>query len=138
MTLYMLDTNAASEAMRGHSAFDARLQNLPPGMWAISAVTCSEIRYGVAKRPEAVRLHRIVEEFLRIAPILPWDAKAANRHGELRADLRTRGTPIGDFDEMIAAHALAIGAVIVTDNTKHFSRVPGLVIENWLRPSPDH
>lgn len=60
---------------------------------------------------------------------------AAERHGALRAEMRTRGTLIGDFDEMIAAHGLAIGAVVVTDNTKHFSKVPGLVIENWLRPA---
>lgn len=138
MTLYMLDTNAASEAMRGHPAFDARLQALAPGQWCISAITCSEIRYGVAKRPEAVRLHQIVSEFLRIVPILPWDAEAANRHGALRADLKARGKPIGDFDEMIAAHALATGAVVVTDNTRHFTRVPGLVIENWLRAIADH
>ena len=138
MTLYMLDTNAASESIRGHPAYDARLQALPPGQWCISAVTCSEIRYGVARRPEAVRLHRIVDEFLRIVPILPWDAKAANRHGVLRADLKARGTPIGDFDEMIAAHALAVGAVVVTDNTRHFARVSGLVLENWLRPAADH
>ena len=135
MTLYMLDTNAASDAMRGHPALDAKLQALPPGQWCISAVTCSEIRSGVAMRREAVRLHRIVDEFLRIAPIMPWDAKAATRHGDLRADLKARGTPIGDFDEMIAAHALALGAVVVTDNTRHFARVPGLVIENWLRPA---
>jgi tRNA(fMet)-specific endonuclease VapC len=137
MTLYMLDTDAASEAIRGHPAFDARLQTLAPGQWCISAVTCSELRFGLARRPEAVRLHRIVEEFLRIAPILPWDAKAANRHGELRADLTARGTPIGDFDEMIAAHALVLGAVVVTDNTRHFSRVSGLVVENWLRSAAD-
>lgn len=134
----MLDTNAASEAMRGHPAFDAKLQALPPGQWCISAVTSSEIRYGVAKRPEAVRLHRIVDEFLRIVPIMPWDAQAASRHGALRADLKARGMPIGDFDEMIAAHALALGAVVVTDNTRHFARVPGLVIENWLRPAAGH
>ncbi|MDM0113490.1 type II toxin-antitoxin system VapC family toxin [Variovorax sp. J22R133] len=138
MTLYMLDTNAASEAIRGHPAFDMRLQALAPGQWCISAITCSEIRFGVARRPEAVRLHQIVNEFLRIVPILPWDAEAANRHGALRADLKSRGKPIGDFDEMIAAHALATGAVVVTDNTRHFARVPGLVIENWLRPSADH
>jgi tRNA(fMet)-specific endonuclease VapC len=138
MTLYMLDTNAASEAVRGHPEFDERLKSLPPGQWCISAVTCSEIRFGVAKKPEAVRLHRIVDEFLRIVPILPWDAKAANRHGELRADLQARRLPIGDFDEMIAAHALAVGAVVVTDNVRHFSRVPGLVLENWLRPGAGH
>lgn len=133
---YLLDTNAASQAIRGsHPAIDERLQALPAGQWCISAVTCSELRYGIARRPQAVRLHAIVEEFLRIALILPWDAMAANRHGVLRADLKARGTPIGDFDEMIAAHALAVGAVVVTDNTRHFMRVPGLVIENWLRPA---
>ena len=134
MTVYMLDTNAASEAMRGNPLFDMRLQQMEPGGWCISAVTRSEIRYGAALRPEAVRLHRIVEAFLRMAPTLAWDARAAETHGVLRADLRTRGAPIGDFDEMIAAHALSVGAVVVTDNVKHFARVPGLVIDNWLRP----
>ncbi|WP_236610679.1 type II toxin-antitoxin system VapC family toxin [Verminephrobacter aporrectodeae] len=134
----MLDTNAASEAVRGHPAFDTRLQALAPGQWCISALTCSELRFGLAKKPAAVRLHRLVNEFLRIAPILPWDAKAANRHGELRANLQAQGLPIGDFDEMIAAHALAIGAVLVTDNVRHFSRVPGLMLENWLRSGPEY
>jgi tRNA(fMet)-specific endonuclease VapC len=138
MTLYMLDTNAASEAIRGNPAFDNRLQALAPGQWCISAVTCSELRYGIARRPEAVRLHRIVQEFLRISPILPWDGPAATRHGDLRAQLRASGTPIGDFDEMIAAHALAVDAVVVTDNTRHFARVPGLVLDNWLRATTGH
>ena len=134
----MLDTNAASEAMRGHPQFDTRLQALAPGQWCISAVTRSEIRYGAARRPEAVRLHRLVNDFLDVAPVLPWDAKAADRHGTVRAYLRAQGLPIGDFDEMIAAHALAVGAVVVTDNTRHFSRVPGLVLENWLRDGDPH
>lgn len=138
MMLYMLDTNAASEALRGHPSVDARLQALQPGQWCISAVTCSEMRYGVGKRPEAVRLHRMVDAFLRIVPIFPWDAKVAIRHGELRADLKARGTPIGDFDEMIAGHALAIGAVVITDNTRNFTRVSGLAIENWVRPTAGH
>ncbi|MGJ7607007.1 hypothetical protein ACSFA7_21905 [Variovorax sp. LT1R20] len=75
----------------------------------------SELRFGIARRLAAVRLHRIVREFLRIAPVRPWDVQAALRHGDLRAQLKARGTPIGDFDEMIAAHAPAVGAAIVTD-----------------------
>lgn len=138
MTLFMLDTNGASEAIRGNPAFDARLQALTSGQWCISAVTCSELRFGIARRPEAVRLHRIVQEFLRIAPVLSWDAQAAIQHGDLRAHLKASGTPIGDFDEMIAAHALAVGAVVVTDNTRHFKRVPGLVLDNWLRSATGH
>lgn len=131
--LYMLDTNAASEAIRGNPLFDARLQALAPGQWCVSAVTCSELRYGIARRPEAVRLARIVEAFLHITAILPWDVRAANQHGQLRAYLRAQGSPIGDFDEMIAAHALALDAILVTDNVRHFERIPGLRIENWLR-----
>lgn len=134
MTMYMLDTNAASQAMRGHATFDAKLLALPAGHWCISAVTYSEIRYGAALRPESNRLQKMVAAFLRMAPVLAWDSKAADQHGALRAQLRTLGASIGDFDEMIAAHGLSIGAVVVTDNTKHFSRVPGLVLENWLRP----
>lgn len=131
--LYMLDTNAASEAIRGNPLFDARLQALAPGQWCVGAVTCSELRYGIARRPEAVRLARIVEAFLHITAILPWDSRAANQHGQLRAYLRAQGSPIGDFDEMIAAHALALDAILVTDNVRHFERIPGLRIENWLR-----
>ena len=134
----MLDTNAASEAIRGSRTFEDLLQALAPGQWCISAVTFSELRSGIARHPEAVRLHRIVQEFLRISPILPWDAQAATRHGDLRAHLKASGTPIGDFDEMISAHALAIGAVVVTDNTRHFARVPGLVLDNWLRTPTGH
>jgi len=133
MMLYMLDTNAASEAIRGNPLFDARLQALAPGQWCVGAVTCSELRYGIARRPEAVRLARLVEAFLHITAILPWDARAANQHGQLRAYLRAQGSPIGDFDEMIAAHALALDAILVTDNVRHFERIPGLRIENWLR-----
>lgn len=68
------------------------------------------------------------------ATTLPWDVAAAQAHGNLRAELRTTGTRIGDMDEMIAGHALSVGAVLVTDNTKHCERVDGLALENWRRP----
>ena len=129
----MLDTNAASAAMRGVAGIDARLARLDPAQWCISAVTRSELRYGVALRPAATKLAQYVEAFLQAASTMPWDEKAADRHGRLRAQLRGPGTPIGDFDEMIAAHALSLGAVLVTDNVQHFGRVEGLVIENWVR-----
>ena len=133
MPLYMLDTNAASAALRGTAALDMRLQRLEASLWCISAVTRAELRYGVALRPEAVRLARCVDAFLQAVITMPWDAAAADRHGELRARLRKAGTPIGDFDEMIAGHALALGAVLVTDNTRHFRLVDGLAVENWIR-----
>ena len=112
---YLLDTNMASAAMRGVPAVDDRLRALQPSDWCISAVTRAELQFGVALRP--------------------WDAHAADAHGRVRADLRRAGTPIGDFDEMIAAHALALGAVVITDNVRHFERIDGLALENWLRPA---
>jgi len=133
MPHFMLDTNAASAAMRGTAGLDQRLAQLDPSQWCISAVTRAEIRYGAALRPDATQLARRIEAFFEAAPTAPWDEVAADMHGRLRAELRRRGTPIGDFDEMIAAHALALGSVLVTDNTRHFERVDGLVIENWIR-----
>jgi tRNA(fMet)-specific endonuclease VapC len=133
MTLYMLDTNVVSALMRGHAGIDERLLRLDPNDWCISAVTHSEICYGLALRPEVSRLARAAEQFFAVAVTAAWDAAAATAHGALRARLRTQGTPIGDFDEMIAGHALALRAVLVTDNLKHFDRVEGLAMENWLR-----
>ena len=128
--IYLLDTNAASAALRGHPAVDARLQALSPGAWGVSAVTCSELRYGLALRPGAHRLQQLVEGFLEVTPVLAWDEAAATRHASLRAHLRSLGTPLGDFDEMIAAHALAVGAVLVSTD-RAFARVPQLQVENW-------
>ena len=130
---YLLDTNTVSAVMRGHAGVDARLLELDPATWAISAITHSEIRYGLALRPQATRLARAAEAFFAVAATLPWDVAAAEAHGQLRAALRQAGTPIGDLDEMIAAHALALGVALVTDNTRHFERVEGLALENWIR-----
>ena len=132
---YLLDTNMASAAMRGVAVVDARLRALQPSDWCISAVTRAELQFGVALRPGATKVARIVEAFLAVAHTAAWDAHAADQHGRVRADLRRAGTPIGDFDEMIAAHALALGAVVVTDNVRYFERIEGLVLENWLRPA---
>ena len=135
MRLYMLDTNVASAAIRGSAALDARLGRLEPQQWCVSAITRAELRYGLALRPEATRLARLVDGFLAATTTLPWDEAAADAHGRLRAQLRQAGKPIGDFDEMIAGHALALGAVLVTDNIRHFQWVGGLVLENWIRGS---
>src|SRR5688572_2673979 len=132
MTLYMIDTNTASAALRGTAGIDARLQRLDPAQWCISAVTRAELRFGVALNPEASKLAQYIEAFLQATTTAPWDQAAADAHGVLRAKLHRAGTPIGDFDEMIAAHALALYAVLVTDNTRHFQLVDGLRLENWI------
>ena len=133
MALYMLDTNAVSAVMRGNPLMDERLLQLDPADWCISAVTHSEICYGLSLRPEATTLIRAADAFLAVATTLAWDATAAAAHGRLRAQLRQAGTPNGDFDEMIAAHALSVGAVLVTGNERLFRQIPGLAVENWIR-----
>ena len=135
MTLYLLDTNIASAALRGNVNVDSRIGQLDFAQLCISAVTRAELRYGVALRPAAATLRTLVEAFLKTLTTAPWDAMAADEHGRLRAQLRLRGTPIGDFDEMIAAHALSLRATLVTDNVRPFRRVDGLQIENWLGPA---
>ncbi len=137
MSLYMLDTNAVSAVMRGNASMDERLLQLDPADWCLSAVTHSEICFGLALRPHAATLARAARAFFAVATTLPWDTAAAEVHGRLRAQLREAGTPIGDFDEMIAAHALSVGAVLVTDNERHFRRIEGLVVENWIRMKSD-
>lgn len=132
--LYMLDTNVTSALIRGHPQLEKRLLALPADGWCISAITRSEQRFWVELvLPQATRLKRIVDTFLAAAPVAPWDRAAADRHVRVRARLQLAGTPIGVFDEMIAGHALALGAVLVTDNERHFRRVEGLAVENWLR-----
>jgi len=135
MTLYLLDTNTAVATMRGTAGLDSRLQQLQPDEWCISAITNAEMRFGVAARPKAVQLERYVDAFLAVARTEPWDAACAEFHALVRAQLRAKAQVLGDFDEMIAAHALALGAVLVTDNLRHFKRVDGLQIENWIRVS---
>lgn len=131
--LYLLDTDVCSHAIRGgYPALDRRLREAGPGQIALSAITRAELRFGLALRPEATRLRRLVETFLQFIVTLPWDADAADRYGRLRATLHQEGRPIGDHDTMIAAHALAAGAVLVTHNRAHFARVAELSHTDWL------
>lgn len=98
------------------------------------AVTRAELNFGLLRRPGATKLARLVAGFLEVARSLPFDDAAADEFAHLRTTLESQGVGIGMADEMIAAHALATGAVMVTDNVKHFHRVPRLRLENWLRP----
>jgi tRNA(fMet)-specific endonuclease VapC len=131
--LYLLDTNAVSAALKGHAGLDRRLKDLPAADWCISAITRAELRFGLARRPEAFRVALVVDAFLSVARTEAWDARAADAHGRVRAALAARARPIGNFDEMIAAHAIALDATLVTDNIRHFSRIAGLKVENWIR-----
>jgi tRNA(fMet)-specific endonuclease VapC len=128
---YLLDTNTASYAIKGNiPAVRVRLTQVQMAQVGISSVTEAELRYGAARRPEATKLHLLVEEFLLRLTILPWDSKAAQEYALLRAALERSGKPVGNLDLMIAAHALATGAILVT-NDLVFSRIKNLKIENW-------
>lgn len=129
---YMLDTNIISYLLRGrHPALEERLRQHPVDAVCMSAVTRAELRYGLARRPDAARLAREVERLLQGVAALPWDDAAADAYGIVRATLEGRGQPIGALDTMIAVHALVTDTTLVTNNLNEFRRVPGLRVENW-------
>ena len=128
---YLLDTNTVSYAVKGNVAsVRERLQKAPVSNVAISVITEAELRFGVAKYPEATRLKVIVEEFLSFVDIRAWDSEAARQYATVRAAVERAGQPMGNLDIMIAAHAIALGAVLVSGD-RVFRRVKGLKIENW-------
>lgn len=128
---YLLDTNTASYIIKGKfPAIRRRLLRIPMAQIFISSVTEGELLYGVARKSGATSLQRIVEEFLLRVTVLPWDSDAARQYGRVRADLESAGRPMGNLDLMIAAHALAAGAVLVTSD-QAFIRISKLKIEDW-------
>lgn len=130
---YLLDTNTASYIIKGSlPRVRERLLRVPMADVGISSVTEAELRFGVARRPEAARLNVAVEEFLLRVEVLPWDSEAAQQYARIRAALEGEGTPMGNLDMMIAAQALAAGVVLVTSD-RVFRRVRGLKIEDWSR-----
>jgi tRNA(fMet)-specific endonuclease VapC len=131
--LYLFDTNIVSNAIREPAGTIAkRILALPSADRAVSIVVAAELRFGAAKRASAV-LTKKVELFLAEITVMPFEAPADRCYAELRARLEKAGTPIGSNDLLIAAHALALGATLVTDNLREFSRIKSLKVENWLR-----
>jgi len=131
---YLLDTNIASYAIkRNVPRVRAALLSVPMSEVGVSVVTEAELRFGVARKGAAAHLKLAVEEFLLRVEILPWDSEAAQHYAELRSWLEGSGVPMANFDLMIAAHALAIGATLVTHD-RVFRRVKHLKIEDWTRP----
>jgi len=131
---YLLDTNTASYVIKGNfPRVRERLVTVPMAQVFVSAVTEAELRFGVARRPQAPRLATAVDEFLLRVNSLPWDSEAARHYAVLRALLERAGTPMGNLDMMIAAHAVALRAVLVTHD-RVFRRVPRLKLQDWARP----
>ncbi len=131
---YMLDTDTSSYFMKGRSpSIDARLRELDREDSCISVVTRAELMYGLQLAVPAHPSHLRVRRFLADMTILDWNQSAADAYAVLRYQMKMQGTPVADLDLMIAAHAVSIGAILVTNNTRHFARLsPSLVIENWV------
>lgn len=129
----MLDTDTSSYFMKGQSrSIDVRLQALDRSEYCISIVTYAELRHGLERTAPTHPAHLRVRRFLVDMTILDWDRPAADAYAVLRHRMEVAGTPIAELDLMIAAHAISLGAILVTNNTRHFGRLsPSLTIENW-------
>lgn len=130
MKRYLLDTNTVSHLIKGNPAVARRVVAVPMASLCISVITEGELLFGLAKRPDAKRLHLAVQEFLRRVDVLPWDSSCANHYGTVRADLERQGKILAPLDLLIAVHALRIGAVLVS-NDRAFFQAADLSIEDW-------
>lgn len=130
---YCLDTDTCIDLLRGtHPAAAARFVQLGPEDVAVPAMVCAELFYGARRSATPDRVQRAVERFLAPLDCLPFDVLAAEHYATIRRDLDAVGTPIGPNDLVIAATARARGLTLVTHNVREFSRVPGLLIDDWL------
>ncbi len=127
---FMLDTDSVSYALRGQGDVGARIIAHRPSELGISSITLAELRYG-AERRKSRKLHHLIDAFTSNVAVLPFDEACGAHFGKLASELVARGTPIGDFDTLIAAHAMQLRLTLVTNNLKHFTRVDGLKIESW-------
>jgi tRNA(fMet)-specific endonuclease VapC len=132
LTRYMLDTNIISDLIRNPQGKAAkRIAKVGEDNICTSIIVAAELRYGCAKSGSD-RLLRVVEDLLGEIDVLPLEIPADSEYGGIRAELEAAGRPIGANDLLIAAHAYATGAIIVTANADEFKRVRGLKVENWL------
>ena len=132
--LFILDTDTCIFLMRGESpALAAKVQSVPLQQQVMSAVTFAELSYGVQASAAAKRKQNqsVLDSLVLHLAVLDWPQDAAKHYAEIRADLKKRGAQLGAADLMIAAHARAMGAIVVTNNVKDFPRVKGLEVENW-------
>ncbi|MBH2020316.1 type II toxin-antitoxin system VapC family toxin [Polaromonas sp.] len=131
---YLLDTNIVSYYLRRTTPLlEERVgEALKRHSIAISVITRAELRFGQAGMTPEDRRRGLIDSFLLRLPNIAWSTQAADDYGSLKDILKRQGTPIGDMDTLIAAHALAEDLILVTHNTRHFEKVPGLKLEDWM------
>ena len=134
--MYLLDTDILSNLLKPapSTALIAKLASVPPEQQFTSSITLGELVYGAHRLQArtALLLERIETTLIPSLPVLPFDAAAARRYGEVRAELEQRGISPGDADLRIGAIALVRSLTVVTGNVRHFLRIPELSVENWL------
>lgn len=132
--MWMLDTSTCSYVLRRHPlAVKTRFDQVGSDHLAISTVVLAELLFGAARHPaKGGEIRQDIDDMTSRLAVMPWSAQAADEYSQLRTLLERQGTPIGGMDIMIAAHALAEGAVLVTNNLREFKRVPNLRLENWV------
>jgi len=130
---FMLDTDSCIALIkRKPDSILRRITALAPGEAGISAVTLAGLRYGVEKSEQKEKNGQALDEFLLPLEVAPFGEKAAIAYGRVRAALEKSGKPVGPLDTQIGAHALSLGAVLVTHNVREFRRIYGLAVEDWL------
>ncbi len=131
---YLLDTNTCIALMRRNARVRERMEPLAPGDCAVSAITALELYHGLERCSQPVREQAKIDELLSVVEVLPFGNAEAKRAAKTRHALEQAGNVIGPFDVLIAGHALAAGLVLVSNNTREFSRVSGLTVEDWQQP----
>ncbi|WP_404359799.1 type II toxin-antitoxin system VapC family toxin [Methylotuvimicrobium sp. KM1] len=137
MSFYLLDTNICIFLLNQRGGFENIIQRMD-GMSrediGISAITVAELDYGIAASKKQSDNAKRLERFLLDFEVIDFNRASAAAYGPLRSNLQSQGMPIGPMDFLIAAHALALNAILVTNNTREFERVPGLRLEDWTLP----
>jgi tRNA(fMet)-specific endonuclease VapC len=128
----MLDTIMCIFIMKKNDTVCRRFWNERMHGICVSSITLAQLEYGVEKSAAVMRNKTNLLAFSTLVDIMPFDSFAAQCYGEIRTDLEKKGTPIGSLDMLIAAHAKSLGLTLVTNNTKEFTRVEGLKLEDWL------
>lgn len=132
MLKYLLDTNIVIYVLKRRPVKILEVFNTNASRMAISSITLSELIYGAEKSANVDKNLEAIEEFISHLDVLPYDAKASQHYGQIKAVLEKKGEIIGENDIHIAAHAISHVLILVTNNLKEFKRVPNLALENWV------
>jgi tRNA(fMet)-specific endonuclease VapC len=130
--VFALDANALIHALKGKGGVRERIENLHPSDLGIPSVIAYEVEVGTLRSSHPLQRRRDLDKLLSALTILPFDHRSADRAARLRFDLEKKGVKIGPLDTLIAGTVLAHAAILITHNTREFSRIPGLQVEDWF------